>query len=476
MAASNARQSEAGAADVRELVITRTLDAPRELVWKAWTDPKHLAQWWGPHGFSNPRCEIEVRPGGAIRIDMRGPDGVIYPAAGTVEEALPPEHLVFRLSPLGQDGKPLFETLNTLVLTEAGKKTTLDLNVIVTEESEGAAAFLAGMQEGWAQSLDRLEEAAIPTADREIIATRLFRAPRDLVFRMWTDAAHLPRWWGPNGFSITTEKIDVRPGGEWKFVMHGPDGRDYDNHLKWLEIAKPDRIVLSHESTPKFQSTVTFTDAGPQLTRITVHMRFDSVEVRDNTARAFGAIEGLYQTLGRLEKEMTEMSDTVTARPFIISRTFDAPRDLVWKAWTEQDRLAQWFGPKGVTVVHSKNDLRPGGVYHYGLKTPDGNMIWGKWVYREIVRPERLVFVTSFSDENAGVTHHPMSPTWPLEMLSRITFAENAGKTTVTVHWEPINASEEESATFEAGRDSMKGGWGGTLDTLEAYLAGERGK
>jgi uncharacterized protein YndB with AHSA1/START domain len=157
---------------------------------------------------------------------------------------------------------------------------------------------------------------------------------------------------------------------------------------------------------------------------------------------------------------------------FVISRTFDAPRDLVWKAFTDPQHMKQWWGPKGFTVFASKMDLRVGGVYHYGMTSPDGQAVWGKFVYREIVPQDRLVFITSFSDENGGITRHPMSPSWPRESLSTFTF-ENAGtgKTKFTVRWSPYTATEEERRTFEAGRDSMNQGWGGTLDRLAAYLA-----
>lgn len=166
------------------------------------------------------------------------------------------------------------------------------------------------------------------------------------------------------------------------------------------------------------------------------------------------------------------MQDSNASAPtFVISRTFDAPRELVWKAHTECAHLMHWWGPKGFKMRLCKLDLRPGGTFHYCLRGPDGSDMWGKFVYREIVAPERLVFISSFSDEHAGVVHHPMAPTWPLETLSTLTFSEHDGKTTLTVHWTPHNATEEQRKTFEAGRDSMRQGWTGTLDQLAAYLA-----
>lgn len=156
---------------------------------------------------------------------------------------------------------------------------------------------------------------------------------------------------------------------------------------------------------------------------------------------------------------------------FVISRVFDAPRELVWKAFTEAERLKHWWGPKGFIVIASTMDLRPGGTYHYGMKAPNGATMWGKFVFREIVAPERLVFISSFSDEAGGITRHPMAPTWPLESLSTFTFDEVGGKTRFTVRWSPYKATEEERRTFDSAHDNMRQGWGGTMDQLSEYLA-----
>ena len=113
-----------------------------------------------------------------------------------------------------------------------------------------------------------------------------------------------------------------------------------------------------------------------------------------------------------------------TAPPFVISHTFDAPRDLVWKAFSDPARMKEWWGPKGFPVATSRMDFRPGGTYHYALAIPDGSLMWGRFAYREIVAPERIVMVNSFSDEEGGLTRHPMIATWPLELLSTFHFAE----------------------------------------------------
>jgi uncharacterized protein YndB with AHSA1/START domain len=157
--------------------------------------------------------------------------------------------------------------------------------------------------------------------------------------------------------------------------------------------------------------------------------------------------------------------------PFLISRTFDVPRDLVWKAFTDPDRMPRWFTPKGFTSKAIKTDVRPGGMYHYCMRSADGTEMWGKAVYRELSAPNRLVWVTSFSDPQGGLTRHPMAPNWPLEMLTTVTLTENGGKTTVTVQWLPINPTDEERTTFDTSHQAMKQGWTGTFDQLEEYLA-----
>jgi uncharacterized protein YndB with AHSA1/START domain len=159
------------------------------------------------------------------------------------------------------------------------------------------------------------------------------------------------------------------------------------------------------------------------------------------------------------------------SKDFVMTRVFDAPRDLVWKCFTEPERMQHWWGPKGVKVVAAKMDLRPGGTYHYAMQTPDGKVMWGKFAYREIVPPEKLMFINSFSDEAGGITRHPMSPSWPLQLLSVFTFEEQAsGKTKFTIRWSTHNATVDEQKTIDAGHDSMTKGWGGTMEQLEAYL------
>jgi len=308
-------------------------------------------------------------------------------------------------------------------------------------------------------------------SDREIVITRVFDAPRDLVFQVWTDPQHVGSWWGPKGFTTTTHEIDVRPGGVWRFIMHGPDGVDYPNKIVYLEIARPDRLVYDHGDEGKpgyFRVTVTFADQDGK-TLLTMRSLFTTRAERDEVVTRYHAIEGGNQTLDRFGEHL---ANTAAGIPkLLVSRVFDAPRDLVWKAVTETERLMHWWGPKGFTTLSCKVDLRPGGLFQYSMRAPDGHTMWGKWTYREIVPTERLVSVVSDTDEKGNPVPHPMGPNFPREMLYTMTLAEHDGKTTMTVTGFPINATEEERNTFAGKRDWMLQGFTGTLDQLEAYLA-----
>ena len=140
----------------RELVITRIFDAPRSLLFKMWTDPEHMAQWWGPRGFTNPVCDMDVRPGGAIRVVMRGPRGVDYPMTGVFHEIVAPERLVLTTAVDDADGNRVLEAHNTVTFAEHGGKTTLTVRARIVKATAAAAPMLAGMEAGWGQSLERL--------------------------------------------------------------------------------------------------------------------------------------------------------------------------------------------------------------------------------------------------------------------------------------------------------------------------------
>jgi len=166
MAESTVSKSAANGVGL-EVNFTRVFDAPLQLVFKAWTDARHVAQWWGPTGFTNPRCELDLRTGGAIRIDMRGPDGTIYPMSGVYQEIVEPERIVFTSIALDEAGNPLFENLNTVTFAEQAGKTTITLQTRVSKSTDKALQYLKGMEIGWSMTLDRLEAHIMKAAKGE---------------------------------------------------------------------------------------------------------------------------------------------------------------------------------------------------------------------------------------------------------------------------------------------------------------------
>jgi uncharacterized protein YndB with AHSA1/START domain len=315
---------------------------------------------------------------------------------------------------------------------------------------------------------------------RRIVISRDFDAPRVLVWHAMTDPAQVVKWWGPRGFTTTIEEMDLRPGGAWRHVMHGPDGSDYPNSCVFKEVEKPKRVVFSNgggkqgEPGINFLSTWTFDELEPGRTRVTINMAFQRQGDYEKAVKEYGAIEGAAQTLERMAEHLRN------ARPaeeeFTIERVFDAPRDVVFRAWTEAERLARWFGPKGCTIRSATMDLRPGGLFHFCMLAPDGLEMWGKWIFREIVVPERIVLVSSFSDEKGGLKRHPMVANWPLETLSTTTFAELGGRTKLTLRWAPHNPTADERKAFDCGHESMRMGWSGSFEQLDAYLASRDGR
>ena len=158
--------------------------------------------------------------------------------------------------------------------------------------------------------------------------------------------------------------------------------------------------------------------------------------------------------------------------PFTISRLLKAPRQLVWDVYTQPEHLSHWLGPKGSTVTHSQMDLRVGGTYHYAMTIEGGMALWGKWVFREITPPQRLVLTQCFSDPQGGTTRNPWSPVWPLHTLSTTTLTDQGdNKTLLSLVWSAYEATAEEQAAFDAAHDSMNQGWSGNIDVLEDYLS-----
>jgi len=302
--------------------------------------------------------------------------------------------------------------------------------------------------------------------DNEMSISRLINAPCDLVFEMWTNPEHIKHWWGPTGFTNTIYKMDFKEGGEWDFTMHGPNGIDYRNTNRYVKIVKNEKIILEHTGPPLFRMTALFKAEGKK-TLLSVTSHFESAGLLKQVIEKVGAAEGLKQNIDKLEAYVAKVP---AEKELVIMRQFNAPKELVWKAFSEAEALAQWWGPPGASIGVTKLDFRPEGIFHYYMESPMGKM-WGRFYYLEIVEPERIVFTTSFSDKDGDITRAPFSNDFPLEIMNTLTLHEHEGKTTLILKGKPKNATEAEFNFFTNMFSGMQQGFGGTFDQLDEYLS-----
>lgn len=293
-------------------------------------------------------------------------------------------------------------------------------------------------------------QTATDTADREIVTTRIFDAPPERVFAAWSSAAQLERWWGPRGFTTTTHSFDFRVGGGWDLTMHGPDGTDYRNRLTYEEIEPGQRIVYSLkggiDGVPAHSvSTVTFLALG-ERTSLTMRMVFCSAAQRDAVVAKYDAVEGGKQTLARLGEQLGVVA---REQPELrMSRVFDAPRRLVFAAWSTPEYLSRWFTPAPLTTENCEVDLRTGGVFRLVMRTPDGIEFPMDARFTVVVPEARIEF--------AAQVHGGLS------VYTRVSLREHEGKTILDVQQ---LYSHEGDATRGAHE-----GWSSTLQQLAVFL------
>lgn len=307
----------------------------------------------------------------------------------------------------------------------------------------------------------------------ELYITRTYDAPVKMVWDAWVDPKQVGQWWGPRGFTLTTKSKDVKTGGHWLYTMHGPDGVDYPNHTKFLEVEKYSHMIYDHggfeDKPPLFRVSVYFTELAAGKTKMEMTMALATAEAAAETKK-FIKKAGGDSTWDRLA-EFLEM-ETTKKDVFVINRTFDAPIDLMFKLWTDPKHVSKWMPPTGFDMDYIKADIRAGGESFYCMTGADGLKMYGKANYIEITKPNRLVYTQIFCDEKEKVSRHPMAPTWPETMLTTITLTEDGpNKTRVTIHWEVYgNATPVERETFNKAKPGMSMGWGGSFEKLEEYI------
>jgi len=285
--------------------------------------------------------------------------------------------------------------------------------------------------------------------DKELTITRVLNAPIELVWEVWTNPDHIKNWWGPNGFTNTIFEMDLKPGGNWEFIMHGPDGQDYKNKSIFREIIKHKRIVYEHITGPKFQTTVNFTPQGKK-TLLEWRMVFDTAEERDRTVKTFKADVGLKQNIFKLEGYLRQAS---SEKEMQLVRMINAPREMVFRAWTDPLQMAKWWGPKNFTNPVCNVDATPGGEILIHMQAPDKTIYPMDGEFHEIVVPDKLVLTTAALDKQG----HRL-----FEVVNTVTFSDENGKTKISLHASVSNITEEGRPYL----DGMNEGWNQSMDRL----------
>ena len=304
-------------------------------------------------------------------------------------------------------------------------------------------------------------EITLPS-DREIVMIRIFDAPRDLVFEAMTKAQHVKRWWGPCRLTAELCEIDFRVGGAWRYVLRTPDGKKVEFTGMYQEIAPPERFVYTERyvepnlGNPEWQTTVTLEDLGGK-TKLRSRLLHPTKEQRDGHVGA-GMESGAAETFDRLN-ELVVAQATMMERSIEIVRIFDAPRELVYQAWTKPEHMTQWWGPKVFTNHSCQLDVRPGGHWQIVMRAPDGTDYGCKGVYTEVKPLERLVFTNDAVDQN----DKPL-----LKGFTTVTFAEHEGDKT------KLTLQTRAEGLVDFAPQMLKGmdqGWSQSFDKLATHVS-----
>jgi uncharacterized protein YndB with AHSA1/START domain len=314
---------------------------------------------------------------------------------------------------------------------------------------------------------------AARSKSNEIQIIRVYDAPLAAVWDAWTDPEQVAKWWGPRGFTLTTHSKDLRPGGNWHYTMHGPDGVDYPNKTFYHEVEPRAKLVYDHggydDRPPLFRVTVLFAEVNGR-TQIDMTMALATPEAAEEARKFIKKANG-YSTWDRLAEYLEKESSG--KETFVINRSYEAPLEVMFEMWTNPEHLKRWLPPTGFEMQFIRADIRPGGGTFYLMSGGGGIKMHGRVEYREITKPDRLVYTQQFCDEQENMARHPLAPTWPATMLTVVELtAEGPDRTRVTVTWEPHGATtREELETFINGRAGMTQGWTGSFDKLEELLA-----
>lgn len=300
--------------------------------------------------------------------------------------------------------------------------------------------------------------------ERDIVLSRLFAAPRELVFDAWTKPELLTRWHGPHGWTLIVCDIDLRPEGAFRFVSRRPDGRTVGQYGVYKEVRRPERLVHTESwedwNPGESQVTIDFSEEGAQ-TRVVQTLLFPSKEVRDKLLEA-GLTSNTAASFARLDEVVT-----APKRDLVVRRRYRAPLSAVWNAWTDSEAVKCWWGPRGFTAPVAKMDVREGGTSLVCMRTPSGQDLYSTWTYDKVVPHQLLEYVFDLSDAHGSAiepTEQGLPADFPRHVRHSVSFAALGEATELVV--------VEQGYTSERHFELSKQGLGECLDKMADLLHG----
>ncbi|MFN8286685.1 MAG: SRPBCC domain-containing protein [Chitinophagales bacterium] len=450
----------------RELRISRLLNAPRELVWKVWTDPNHIKNWWGPNGFTNTISTMELKKGGQWKFVMHGPDGTDYNNHSEFVEIVKPERIVFK-----HISHPHFVT--TVTFEAQGNKTLLNWHMLFESREEFEAVVkVHKADKGLEQNIEKLQaylqqQEARPKAIKEVTITRILNAPRNVVYNAWVNPVELAKWWGPRGFTTGITETAPVAGGKLRIQMVG---MGYNNMVtgNFVEVVPERKLIYTTSAfadangsdTLKGYNEITFEDYGKGKTKLTIY-----ASIVKATPELQAAMDGMYEGWSQSIDKLSELVTAAQGEEIFIRRSFNAPRALVFKAFTQKEHLEKWFAPDGCSIRFTKLNVEKGGTYISCMAIPGHDSCWCTGTYVEVTEPEVLIYTSALCDENGNrlnAVEAGKDSEWPQEAVVSIIFTEDNGVTQLMLHQNAPLALAKQTGAYPS--------WLSMLDNLETDL------
>jgi uncharacterized protein YndB with AHSA1/START domain len=311
---------------------------------------------------------------------------------------------------------------------------------------------------------------------QEIIVTRTYNFPRDLIYRTVTDPKLIPEWWGPRGLKTEVERMEVRPGGRWRFIQIDAQGNIFAFHGVYHEAKAPELLVYTMEWEGMPGHVLLDIERFEERDGITINTStsiFETVEDRDGMLQQ-GMEGGVKETTDRLNELLMQQSrgmmesmqaHTTDGKSLKITRLFNAPVRQVWKYWTDPNDYLCWTGSKDFSGCDTQIDFRVGGKFLSCMQGPDGKKIWGTGTYKEIIEPNRFVYSDSFADEHGNIvpaSYYGMTEEFPLEMEVEVTLEDEGKNTRLNLEYCGLPSG----VAIEQARQ----GWNESFDKLEHCL------